>query len=60
MANDYWPCTAYANTDRACYLEARPESGNIWKPYKQKVDRRKGGRAHVEDEEAIEPVQGEA
>ena len=21
----------------ACYLEARPESGYIWKPYKQKL-----------------------
>jgi len=35
MANDYWLYTAYANTDRACYLEARPQSGLVWKPYKQ-------------------------
>lgn len=37
MPDDYWPRTAYANTDRPCYLEARPESAYIWRPYKQKL-----------------------
>jgi len=27
----------YRNAAAACYLEARPESGYIWKPYKQKL-----------------------
>jgi hypothetical protein len=27
----------YPNVAAACYLEERPESGYIWKPYKQKL-----------------------
>jgi hypothetical protein len=30
-----------AKTEAACYLEAKPESGFIWKPSKQKLERMK-------------------
>lgn len=30
----------YRNAAAACYLEAKPESGYIWKPYKEKLGRK--------------------
>jgi hypothetical protein len=39
-----WKYVDYRNATAACYPDAKPESGFIWKPYKQKFrGRRKGG-----------------